>query len=68
MMFQDGTNQEVTKKELRAIRALDDFDIVMLISEIHDHGWPRGRKLLAMMPKAREILQAKTKGGVSEQL
>jgi len=45
-------NQEVTPEELRKIRSLDDFDLIMLVSEIHDHGWPMARKTLAMMPDA----------------
>lgn len=35
----DGINQKITKKELNQIRSLPDFDLKMLISEIHDHGW-----------------------------
>jgi len=43
-------NQEVTKQELAKIRSLDDFDLIMLISEIHDHGWTVARRTLAIMP------------------
>ena len=50
------SNQDVTKKELEAIRALSDFDLIMLISEIHDHGWDTGRSTLRLQPKAKEIL------------
>jgi hypothetical protein len=42
-------NQEVTEREIAKIRQLDNFDLVMLVSEIHDHGWPVARKTLAMM-------------------
>ena len=49
-------NQKLTPKEIEAIRALEDFDLVMLVSEIHDHGWPEARTTLRMMPKAKEIL------------
>jgi len=45
-----GDNQKVTEAEMAKIRRLDDFDLKMLISEIHDHGWPVARKTLAMMP------------------
>lgn len=44
-------NQEVTEDELNHIRQLSDFDLVMLISEIHDHGWIVARRTLAIMPK-----------------
>jgi hypothetical protein len=43
-------NQEVTARELKQIRGLDDFDLIMLISDIHDHGWEMARRTLAMMP------------------
>jgi len=43
-------NQKVTKEELAKIRRLSDFDLVMLISDIHDHDWPTARTTLAMMP------------------
>ena len=35
-----NTNQPITAEELARIRALDDFDLIMLLSEIHDYGWP----------------------------
>lgn len=44
-------NQEATKAELAKIRRLKDFDLVMLISEIHDNGWKVARETLAMMPE-----------------
>ena len=50
-------NQTVTKQEAEAIRALDDFDLIMLISEIHDHGWPFARHTLAIIPKAKDTLK-----------
>jgi hypothetical protein len=43
-------NQKILDSELSKIRKLDDFDLVMLISEIHDHGWPMARRTLEMMP------------------
>lgn len=30
--------------------AVGDFEITMLISEIHDHGWPMAAKTLTIMP------------------
>lgn len=43
-------NQQILDGELSKIRALDDFDLVMLISEVHDHGWTSARRTLRMMP------------------
>ena len=43
-------NQHVTDAEMAKIRRLADFDLIMLISEIHDHGWKVGRRTLSMMP------------------
>ena len=43
-------NQPVALVEIEKIRTLDDFDLAMLVSEIHDHGWPIARKTLALMP------------------
>ena len=49
-----GVNQSVTKEELAQIRAFDDFDLIMLISEIHDHGWQRARRTMRFMPGGRQ--------------
>lgn len=48
-----GTNEnrKVTKAEMAKIRRLGDFDLIMLISEIHDHGWEVARKTLTMIPE-----------------
>jgi len=46
-------NQEVSPEELAKIRRLDDFDLIMLISEIHDHGWQIARATLAIMPEGK---------------
>ncbi len=48
----NGMNQSITVEEGRKIRALGDFDLVMLISEIHDHSWPDARKILNLMAAA----------------
>ena len=45
-------NQNLSADELRKIRGLSDFDLVMLISETHDNGWEAARVTLAMMPDA----------------
>lgn len=45
-----GGNQIVSAEECNKIRALSDFDLVMLISDIHDHGWAMGRRTLEQMP------------------
>jgi hypothetical protein len=47
-------NQKVTIKELAKIRKLADFELIMLISEIHDHGWNIARNTLRMMPPEPE--------------
>jgi hypothetical protein len=47
-------NQEITADELKFIRSLSDFDLTMFLSEIHDHGWPEARKLLAMIHEATQ--------------
>jgi hypothetical protein len=35
-----SNNQKISKEELAFIRTLNDFDLTMFISEVHDHGWP----------------------------
>jgi hypothetical protein len=42
-------NQLVGKRELAQVRELDDFDLTMLISEIHDHGWQVASHTLSLM-------------------
>ena len=36
----------ITKNEMNAIRAYDDFALKMFLSEIHDNGWPSARMLM----------------------
>jgi hypothetical protein len=43
-------NRNVESDEIQKIRSLDDSDLIMLISEIHDHGWSAGRTTLWLMP------------------
>lgn len=47
----EGDNQPVSKEQLAQIRLLDDFDLIMLISEINDHGWSVAQETLKLMPK-----------------
>lgn len=51
----EGDNQEFTQEELLLIRTLSDFDLKMLLSEIHDHGWPIARKLLPMIVESMKM-------------
>ena len=50
-----GSNQNVTQAEMVKIRSLADFDLVMLISEIHDHGWVTARQTLKWMPPISQV-------------
>lgn len=50
-------NQEITQEELTQIRAMTDFDLTMLISEIHDHGWTEARALIPMITEANRKKQ-----------
>jgi hypothetical protein len=45
-----SANQKVTPEQLAKIRTLADFDLIMLISEIHDHGWQVAEDTLRVMP------------------
>ena len=47
-------NQPITPGELAQIRSLNDFDLTMLLSEIHDHGWLMARRLLPMIIEAQK--------------
>jgi hypothetical protein len=47
-------NIEITKEELSFIRSLKNFDLTMLLSEIHDSGWPTARELL---PTLKEVYE-----------
>jgi hypothetical protein len=46
--------QRVTKQEMADIRSLCDFDLILFITEIHEHGWHEGRKMLPAMIAAAE--------------
>ncbi len=49
----EGDNQKIHPEVLDQIRKLGDFDLTMLLSEIHNHGWPKAQKILFFM-KDRE--------------
>jgi hypothetical protein len=48
-------NIHILSSEISFIKKLPDYDFRMLLSEIHDHGWPMGRKLLPLMKDAPHI-------------
>lgn len=50
-LLKSNRNRDVTIEEIEKIQDLDSFDLIMLISDIHDHGWEMGRRTLSMMPK-----------------
>lgn len=52
--MRDGTNIEITTKEIAQIRELDDFDLTMFLSELEDHGWLYARKLLVLIVEAAQ--------------
>ena len=45
----EGDNQDISTAQLALIRSLDDFDLKMLLSEIHDHGWSVASLLLPVI-------------------
>lgn len=47
-----GKNIQITKEEIDFIKGLEDFDLKMLLSEIHEFGWPQTRKLIHIMAEA----------------
>lgn len=50
-------NRAVTKAQMAKIRRLEDFDLIMLISDIHDHGWEIAQETLALMPPKDEAVE-----------
>ena len=48
-------NLEISPEDLRFIRQLQDFDLVMLLSDIHDHGWPVAAKTLKSIREGVEL-------------
>ena len=60
-------NQEIDDHELEQIRKLEDFDLIMLISEIHEMGWLIARETLCLMPGGKgqeEYLRLKKKNHI----
>lgn len=64
-------NIKISKDELKSIRCLSDFDLVMILSKIHDHGWPMARRTLgyALEAEAARIARGEekltdTRGGI----
>lgn len=51
-------DMEISPDELAEIRKLNDFDLTMLLSEIHDHGWPVASLLLLTIVAANKIKAA----------
>ena len=50
-MMPSNPKQQLSESEIIKIRMLDAFDLIMLISEINDHGWAMGRNTLRLMPQ-----------------
>jgi hypothetical protein len=46
-------NLEIDPRDLRFIRQLPDFDLIMLLSDIHDHGWSVAYTTLCLMRDAK---------------
>ena len=46
-----GENCDVSDEEIEHIRSLENFDLIMLISEIHEHGWDIARGTLSVVPR-----------------
>ena len=44
--------REIKPDHLVALRTLDDFDLTMIISDIHDHGWPMAAGTLDLAVEA----------------
>lgn len=57
----NGDNIRITSGEMKFIRSLGDFDLKMLLSEIHDHGWPTARKLLPLIAQSLNTERTETK-------
>lgn len=51
-------NQKISSQDLDFIRCLPDWDLIMLLSEIHDHGWPTAAKLIPAMRTALTVANA----------
>ena len=47
-------NLTITSEQLDEVRALNDFDLKMLLSEVNDHGWEVASNLLPLMHLATD--------------
>jgi hypothetical protein len=45
-------NVTMSNSELESIKKMCDFDLIMLVSEINDHGWEVARRLIPMIQEA----------------
>ena len=50
-----GENLKISPLELKRIRALEDFDLVMFLSEIEDLGWKEAKALLPLIEEYRGL-------------
>jgi len=57
--FTSDGNIRATKEELQQIRGLEDFDLTMMLSEIHDNGWITARRTLPMILEAVAATKAR---------
>ncbi len=42
-------NIDITEAQLASVRNLTDFDLVMFLSELDDHGWEVARETLRLI-------------------
>ncbi len=49
-----GDNIKVDNSTLTFIRSLEDFDLIMLLSEINDHGWAKAQEIIPNMQRSIE--------------
>lgn len=47
-------NIKIDADTLSFIRKLDDFDLVMLLSEVNEHGWDKAKELISLMRQGVE--------------
>jgi hypothetical protein len=49
----EGAMEEISKEQLRAIRSLNDPDLVRLVTEISQYGWVKAAEFLKLMIKEK---------------
>ena len=49
-----GDNIKADNSTLTFIRSLEDFDLIMLLSEINDHGWAKAQEIIPNMQRSIE--------------